>query len=69
MLENSSGTKCPSCQNTSFEVVNDIPLKSNFQLMYVRCCSCKTLVSVLEQQNINKNLHKLANKMGFDLNK
>lgn len=68
-LENYSGTKCPKCESTSFEVVNDKPIDSNFDLMYIRCFSCKTLISVLEKQNINKNLSKLAKGLNIDLEK
>ena len=69
MLENYSGTKCPKCENTSFEVVNDTPKDSNFKLMYVRCYSCKTLVSVLDFFNLGTQIKKLAKGLNIDLEK
>lgn len=65
--ENYSGTKCPKCQNTSFEVVKDVPTHSTFELMFLRCFSCKTLISVLESQNVNMNLRKLAKGLSLNL--
>lgn len=66
---NYSGTKCPKCENTSFEVVNDTPTNSTFPMMYCRCNSCKTIISILESQNINSNLHRLAKALRIDLAK
>lgn len=62
-----SDSKCPHCQKTGFEVKEETPKDSNFKLMFVRCQSCKTVVSVLDYYNIGKLLHKLAEKLNIRL--
>lgn len=70
MNNNYSGTTCPHCDATSFELVEDTPLNSNWKYMYLRCAGCKTFLAVLPFHNTNaliENLHKdvKALKGGF----
>lgn len=60
-------SKCPNCTSTSFEVALETPKHSNFKLQFIRCSSCGTVVGVLEYYNIGMLLHKLAKKIGFNL--
>lgn len=64
---NYSGTRCPKCENTSFEMVEDTPTKSEFKLNYIRCSSCKTFISVLEHFNIGNTLNRLAIALKINL--
>ena len=67
ITENYSGTKCPKCENTSFETINDTPTHSEFKLTYIRCTSCKTFISCLEHYNIGNTLNRLAIALNINL--
>lgn len=67
MTENYSGTKCSSCQKSGFEVVKDTPRNCNFDLMYVRCMHCKTILAVTESRQNHILIKELARKMGYNL--
>jgi len=69
---NHSGTKCPKCEKTSFELVEDFPTKGAFHMYYMRCSSCKTFLqatpiihtnSLLDQ--ILAELNKIKAKFGI----
>ena len=60
---------CPSCSNTNFEAVNETPVNSNYELIFIRCVSCKTVVGVLDYYNVGTLIHKLAAKLKVDLDK
>lgn len=62
---NSSGTKCPKCDNTNFELVNDVPTGTKWVLLYLRCSSCKTFMQALPFDNTNT----LIESMQDDINK
>ena len=66
-MENKS--KCPNCTNTEFEVVNETPVNSNYELIFVRCNSCKTVVGVIDFYNVGALVKKLASKLKIDLDK
>lgn len=44
-MTNTSGTKCPKCQKTQFELVEDRPDNSVLILVYLRCAACHTFLS------------------------
>ena len=56
---NYSGTKCPKCNVTSFEIVEDTPIKSEFKLFFLRCSSCKSIVTAFEYYNIHAQLKQI----------
>lgn len=62
-------SKCPNCSNTDFEVVNNTPVNSNYELMFIRCTSCKTVAGVLDYYNVGSLIKKLASKLKIDLDK
>jgi len=62
-------SKCPKCENTKFEVVNEQPINSNFELRMVRCNECKTVIGVLDFYNVGTLVKKLAEKMHINLDK
>jgi len=45
-------SKCPKCERTGFEVHFETPDNSNYELLFVRCKHCKTVVGVMDSQNI-----------------
>lgn len=69
MSVNYSGSKCPRCQSTSFEIAEETPSKSNFILSFVRCSLCKTVVGVNDFYNIGRLIHDLAKRLKIDLNR
>lgn len=68
-MTNYSGSKCAKCDNTSFEMVEDAPYRSNFIFMYVRCMKCKTLVTMVPLLDINTRLTKLAKALNINLDR
>lgn len=66
-MKNYSNSRCPNCQNTKFEMVEDSPSGSKFKFNYVRCSYCKTLVGVLDHYNIGNLIYELAKKINVDL--
>lgn len=67
-MTNHSQTKCPnqSCKSTMFEVVHDTPTDSNYELQYVRCSQCKTLITVMDKYNISAQLKLIATHLGLN---
>lgn len=69
MFANASGTKCPNCQKSGFELVEDSPSGSAWKMSYIRCTSCKTFLQALYPHNISlqiENLHEaLRGKFGI----
>lgn len=57
----------PSCENKSFEFVEDAPYNSNFKLWYLRCMKCHTLITAFPFLDINARLTKLAKALRVDL--
>jgi len=62
-------SKCPKCENNEFEVVNETPVNSNYDLIFVRCSNCHTVVGVIDYYNVGTLIKKLANKLKIDLDK
>lgn len=65
MANNYSGSKCPKCEWSSFETVVETPTNSNFKLQFIRCSSCKTVVSTKEYYNLGALLEKILHKFGI----
>ena len=66
MLEKS---KCPRCSNDEFEAVNETPNNSEYELIFIRCTSCKIVVGVIDYYNVGALVKKLASKLKIDLDK
>jgi predicted nucleic-acid-binding Zn-ribbon protein len=69
---NSSGTKCPKCEWTSFELLEDTPTGTNFVQIYMRCSKCKTFLQALPYAQTNvlidtlqKDINKIKNKLAI----
>ena len=62
---NSSGTKCPKCNNINFELITDFPTGSNFKFNYIRCSSCKVFLQAIPFIDTNTKIEQLQN----DINK
>lgn len=67
--ETSSSSKCPKCENTQFEAVNETPVNSNYELIFVRCTKCQTVVGTIDYYNVGTLIKKLAQKLKIDLDK
>ena len=68
---NHSGTKCPKCEKSGFEIVDDFPTKAAFQMYYIRCSSCHTFLQALPFYDTNnlintlqEDVKKLKTKLG-----
>lgn len=57
---NSSQTKCPKCENTQFEFVEDFPTYSQFKMFYMRCSYCKTFLQAIPYDDTNTLIKKLS---------
>ena len=62
-------SKCPKCETSEFEVVNETPVNSNYELIFIRCKNCLTVVGVLDYYNVGALVKKLAAKLKIDLDK
>lgn len=58
-IENSSGTKCPKCENKQFELIEDYPTNSEYKMFYMRCSSCKTFLQALPYEDTNDMLDRI----------
>lgn len=67
LTENYSGTKCPKCENTSFEEVKESPLKSLIMVSIIRCVSCKTAIGIRECESSARLIRELARKLNITL--
>jgi phage FluMu protein Com len=64
-IPNHSWTKCPKCEKTDFELVEDFPTKAAFKMYYIRCSSCSTFLQALPYNDTNA----LIDKLQADINK
>lgn len=71
-LTNYSNTKCPKCEKTIFELVEDAPNNSLYKYFYMRCSACKTFLSMVEYlpfaqrlELMNEDLKKIKSKLGI----
>jgi hypothetical protein len=64
-----STSKCPKCESSEFEAVNEVPEKSNFELIFIRCTNCYSVIGVIDYYNVGALVKKLAEKLNIDLNK
>lgn len=60
-------SKCPKCENTSFETVIREPKNSNYKLLFTQCSACGCVVGVTEYFNIGVLVKKLAAGLNIDL--
>lgn len=70
-IPNTSGTKCPKCGETHFELVKDFPSKGAFWMYYMRCSECKTFLQALPVYDTNgllgtiqEDINKIKKKIG-----
>ena len=57
-------SKCPRCENTSFEMQENEPRGSGWKYMFIQCARCGTVVGVTEYMNIGALIQKLAKALG-----
>lgn len=68
---NYSGTKCPKCEKTDFELAEDTPLDSKYKMFYIRCFHCKTFLqatpyidTTLTLSILEVGINKIKTKLG-----
>lgn len=61
-------SKCSKCENTDFELVSAKIKFSSFNLNFIQCTRCGSVVGVIEDRNINYALDKLASKLHVNIN-
>jgi hypothetical protein len=62
-------SRCAKCEGTEFEVVNEIPVNSNYELIFIRCAKCQTVVGTIDYYNVGTLIKKLAEKLNVSLDK
>ena len=73
MATNYSGTKCPKCESTNFEYVEDKPTNALYIKHYLRCSKCKIFLANLPLirdyadaiNGIVASLKKIKTKLGI----
>ena len=56
-------SKCPRCENTSFEAKIEASVGAGRQLLFARCANCGTVVGVTEWESTNDLLRQIINKL------
>jgi len=56
-------SKCPKCENTSFEIELNTPAKSRMKVWFVQCSMCKTVIGVMDYYAIGETVYKIAKKL------
>ena len=51
-------TRCPHCNSTSFEMVENSPRTSRYRLHAVQCASCGAPFTFMEYHNIGRMMEK-----------
>ncbi|AEY66496.1 hypothetical protein [Clostridium sp. BNL1100] len=54
---------CPKCNNHNFEVVEKSLAGTNYNLSFVQCLVCGTVVGVTDSNNFDNRLNELENKL------
>jgi hypothetical protein len=62
-----SSSKCPKCENSTFELAIETPKKANYKFYFIRCSSCGTVVGTHEYYHIGALIHQLAEKLHVKL--
>ena len=67
-------SKCPHCNNTSFELKEVTPATSKYKMCFVQCSSCGVPFGVTEYMNVpsllakqNEALKSIAAAVGADV--
>ena len=58
-FSNSSGTKCPKCEMSDFEIVEDFPANATYKFYYIRCRSCQTFLQAIPFNDTNNKIDVL----------
>ncbi len=54
---------CPKCGGTFFEVKLNSPRDSNYQLLFVQCSSCGSVVGVMDAYNIGAQTDMIKERL------
>lgn len=57
-------SKCPKCENTSFELSIEDIRNAQYKISFIRCSSCGTVVGTNEFYNVGILVKKLAKELG-----
>jgi uncharacterized Zn finger protein len=53
-------SKCVKCSGINFEFVRNTPSGSRFNLMFVQCAACGSVVGAMEADNVAQQLINLS---------
>lgn len=56
-------SKCPRCENTSFELEQAKLSSTHLSYYFAQCSKCKTVVGVIEHQHSGDVISQLNNKI------
>ncbi len=57
-----ANSKCTKCDNTHFEVKENLPNHCNFKLLFVQCSICGSVVGTIDSYYIENRLSDLEKK-------
>lgn len=60
-------SRCIKCLSTRFEMVPANIPNYRFNLYFIQCASCGSVIAIHEQQNIGAMISRLAEKLGVSL--
>lgn len=56
-------SKCGSCGGNSFGIAEQIPLGTQFKILFVQCNACGVPIGVTTASNVNKQINDLNARM------
>jgi len=56
-------SRCPQCENTAFEVVENSPSKSRFKLLFVQCGKCGSVIGTMDFFNVGSMIETVESKI------
>ena len=62
-----TSSKCPKCENTSFELKTEKVDNSDYKFSFIRCSNCGTVVGITEAHYTSELILKLAKELGKSL--
>ena len=56
-------SKCPKCDATSFEIMENSPKNSNFKIIFIQCSNCGCVVGTMDYFNLGAKINELEQKV------
>lgn len=58
-------SKCSACENKAFEIEYKLPSGSKYEVAFVKCSKCGTVIGVLDKNDMAALLAPIYKKLGI----